>query len=460
MRGAHSRAPQRAARVPERAAACLGRQRLVTRAVARPQASTARRGGGGGGGVAPLPAARRAIAARRSVVYEAEPHKPLGLVAFGAYVLGTASSVAGVPGPVWLPALTGAAIGGVFAALNRYCSARLWRPPHAPLNVVITGGTKGLGKALAREFLAHSDAVVITGRTRASLDAALTALRAELAGLGVAAPPRLHGVVCDVSDAAQVDALAASAEALLGSVDVWVANAGYSGAFRPFLASDPAALGAVVRTNLLGTLLCARAAGRLMLRQALGGHVFIMDGAGADGNATPQYAAYGATKAAFPQLAASLRAELAGSAVGVHVLSPGMMLTELLLEGATTANKQAFNILCEHPETVAAFLVPRCRAAVACGLNGTYTRYLTPASALLRLLTAPARLGRFFDAAGAPTYAPEAERILGKGAKATARRAALARARSSSLGLAYSLCLALSFVALTLDGHASAFTGH
>jgi len=58
------------------------------------------------------------------------------------------------------------------------------------------------------------------------------------------------------------------------------------------------------------------------------------------------------------------------------VLSPGMMLTELLLEGATVANKQAFNILCEHPETVAAFLVPRVRSAVSCGLNGTYTGWV------------------------------------------------------------------------------------
>jgi NAD(P)-dependent dehydrogenase (short-subunit alcohol dehydrogenase family) len=48
-----------------------------------------------------------------------------------------------------------------------------------------------------------------------------------------------------------------------------------------------------VKTNLLGTLLCAREAGRLMLQQQLGGHIFIMDGAGADGSATPQYAAYG-----------------------------------------------------------------------------------------------------------------------------------------------------------------------
>lgn len=82
----------------------------------------------------------------------------------------------------------------------------------------------------------------------------------------------------------------------------------------------------------------------------------------------------GATKAAFPQLAATLGRELDSTHVGVHVLSPGMMLTELLLEGATSANKQAFNILCEHPETVAAFLVPRVRSAVSCGLNGTYTK--------------------------------------------------------------------------------------
>lgn len=89
---------------------------------------------------------------------------------------------------------------------------------------------------------------------------------------------------------------------------------------------------------------------------------------------TPCETPAGATKAAFPQLAASLRAELGSTHVGVHVLSPGMMLTELLLENATAANKQAFNILCEHPETVAAFLVPRVRSAVSCGLNGTYTK--------------------------------------------------------------------------------------
>lgn len=47
--------------------------------------------------------------------------------------------------------------------------------------------------------------------------------------------------------------------------------------------------------------------------------------------------------------------------VGIHTLSPGMVLTPLLLEGATDRNKAIFNVLCEQPETVAAFLVPRVR---------------------------------------------------------------------------------------------------
>lgn len=68
-----------------------------------------------------------------------------------------------------------------------------------------------------------------------------------------------------------------------------------------------------------------------------------------------------------------------GIQVGVHALSPGMVLTDLLLEGATPANKQIFNVLCEQPETVAAFLVPRARTVAGMA----HTRY-TPLHLVLR----------------------------------------------------------------------------
>ena len=125
------------------------------------------------------------------------------------------------------------------------------------------------------------------------------------------------------------------------------------------------------------------------------------DGAGADGMATPQYTAYGATKAGIAHAYKSLQHETRGSGVAVHTLSPGMVLTPLLLEGATDENKSVFNILCEHPETSAAYLVPRARTVVARGSRGAYVRFLTLPRALARFLSAPFRANKFFDAEGA-----------------------------------------------------------
>jgi chlorophyll(ide) b reductase len=167
-------------------------------------------------------------------------------------------------------------------------------------------------------------------------------------------------------------------------------RAGASGGFGPFLDASAEDIKAVTQTNLLGTLLCTRAAMSAMSTQSRRGHIFNVDGAGADGDATPGYAAYGATKAAIAHLMPSVAAEAAAAAAqgsdvaaappaGVHTLSPGMVLTELLLAGATVRNKQVFNVLCEHPEISAAFLVPRVRSVAARNETMAYIRFLTGA---------------------------------------------------------------------------------
>ena len=161
--------------------------------------------------------------------------------------------------------------------------------------------------------------------------------------------------------------------------------AGVSGSFKPFLEHSADDLQRVAHTNLLGSLLCTRAAIRAMaespLRAERRGHVFNMDGAGADGLPTANYAAYGATKAGIANLMASLTAECDAAElnIGVHTLSPGMVLTPLLLEGATDKNKQVFNVLCEHPEIAAAYLVPRARSVAARSSSMAYIRVLTSA---------------------------------------------------------------------------------
>jgi chlorophyll(ide) b reductase len=246
----------------------------------------------------------------------------------------------------------------------------LRRPPNAvlapPYGVVVTGGSKGIGRALALEFLRAGDRVVICSREAEQCARAAQELERD-AGLP-SGSGRVSGIGADVSKAADVRRLAQFARERLGDVDLWINNAGTNAyKYGPLLDAEDEALERIVETNVLGVLLCCREAVRLMREQPAGGHVFNMDGAGADGNATPRFAAYGATKRSLAQLGASLRAELklAGiRGVGIHNLSPGMVSTELLLSGArdTQAARFFVNALAEEPEDVAAFLVPRIRA--------------------------------------------------------------------------------------------------
>jgi chlorophyll(ide) b reductase len=161
-------------------------------------------------------------------------------------------------------------------------------------------------------------------------------------------------------------------------------------------------LESVVETNLMGTLLGCRAALRVMLAQG-SGHLFNMDGRGADGAATPGFAAYGATKSSIPQLMTTLAKETEGSGVGVHTLSPGMVLTDLLLGQTSSQAAKIFNILAERPETVANFLVARVRNVKG---TGQYIRYLTKPKIAWRFATAWRRKNRFFDEDGQPVGTP------------------------------------------------------
>jgi hypothetical protein len=122
----------------------------------------------------------------------------------------------------------------------------------------------------------------------------------------------------------------------------------------------------------------------------------------------------------MPQLLQSLQKEVKDTRVGVHVLSPGMVLTDLLLSGVRSShvdgdsrcftfvpllqNKQAstlklFNILAEHPRTVAKWAVPRMRGIATSDpkQNGLYLRYLTPMGVVGRFLTVFSRKNRLID---------------------------------------------------------------
>lgn len=255
---------------------------------------------------------------------------------------------------------------------------------------------------MAQEFLRHGDRVVVCGRDAGRLEAAVAALAAG-AGSG-----RVHGTVCDVASAEQVEALVDFAVTHLETVHIWINNAGKGTANR-LLADVPSEeIAEAVGTNVLGTLLGSRAAVRVMRRQPPSEqpayHIFNMGFSGWGAKFSKSAVTHKATKSALTQANTSLVEELAAagiSSIGVHNLSPGMVLTDLLLGSAPSpAARRAFNALAEEPETVAAALVPRIRAMR--GTRGSID-FLTPTDAALRMLTRLPEVvgdGRFFDRHG------------------------------------------------------------
>jgi chlorophyll(ide) b reductase len=259
------------------------------------------------------------------------------------------------------------------------------------VNIIITGNTKGIGLALTTEFLKYGDNVIISSRNEERITAVVEDLKDHFPD------SQIHGFVCDVSDEQVVRDLAEFGKEKLETLDIWVNNAGTAGSQRtPIKETPPEEFRLVLETNLLGTINGCKAALSAMSPQQHG-EIFNMLGWGSKGRPSPRSAAYGASKAATYQLTRTLIGETKGVGIGIHMLSPGMVLTNLLLENADSQAKKIFNILAERPETVARFLVPRMRAVKG---TGKEISYLTRKRAMWRFLTAWRRKNRFFDKNG------------------------------------------------------------
>ncbi len=148
--------------------------------------------------------------------------------------------------------------------------------------VLVTGGTRGIGRAIAAAFLEHGATVVICGRNPPAEPVEAAGARAEF-------------LAADIRDPAQVDALIDAVAARHGRLDVLTNNAGGSPAADPATAS-PRFSEAIVRLNLLAPLFAAQAAYRLMHNQKTGG-VIINIASIAATRPSPTVAAYGASKA-------------------------------------------------------------------------------------------------------------------------------------------------------------------
>jgi NAD(P)-dependent dehydrogenase (short-subunit alcohol dehydrogenase family) len=187
--------------------------------------------------------------------------------------------------------------------------------------VLITGASRGLGRAIALAFAREGAALVIESRESSAEQ--LARVREEITALG--AP--VLAVRADVSSRDDVERLAAEALQRFGRVDVLVNNASALGPVPlPLLLDTPVeAMEGVLRTNLLGPFLLTRTLAGQMLARGDGLVINVTSDAGAVGYA--HWGAYGVSKAALDQLTRVWAAELDGTGVGMVVVDPGSMDT-------------------------------------------------------------------------------------------------------------------------------------
>jgi 3-oxoacyl-[acyl-carrier protein] reductase len=206
---------------------------------------------------------------------------------------------------------------------------------------VVTGGTKGIGRAIA-EALAHEGVNVCVGAR--SLDEVKQTVR-ELEGLGVSAT----GAACDVRVNEECEALIAHAFEELGGVDVLVNNAGI-GLFKPVEETSPEEFRAVLETNLFGVFYCCRAVIPEMKRRGGGYIINVSSLAGA--NPHPSMAAYNASKFALNGFSEALMQEVRHERIKVSYVMPGSVNTEF--GGGKVSEERAWQL---QPADVARVVV-------------------------------------------------------------------------------------------------------
>ena len=174
-------------------------------------------------------------------------------------------------------------------------------------SVLVTGGNRGIGLAIATAFAEQGDKVAVTHR-------------------GSGAPDGLLGVRCDVTDVDQVDAAFTEVENAHGPVEVLVANAGITDDTLLMRMSDDQ-FTRVIDANLTGAFRVTKRATRNMLRARFGRIVYISSVVGLMGS--PGQVNYAASKAGLVGMARSISRELGSRNITANVVAPGFVATDM-----------------------------------------------------------------------------------------------------------------------------------
>jgi len=258
-------------------------------------------------------------------------------------------------------------------------------------NVVITGSTRGIGFAMAKEFLQAGCNVTLSGRGQVPADAVRTSL-APFEGKYIYVP-------CNVQEKASLLNLWYTSLGQWGGIDIWINNAGQNAPHMFSWETGEAYMEDIIKTNITGMIYGSQIAAAGMIQKGQGA-IYSMEGLGSNNMIQPKTILYGTTKHALTYFMKGLARELEGTGVIAGRLSPGMMLTDFITKTpdgdpsevvSDEKFKKLFNILADKPETVAAFFIPKMLGNTK---NDAQIAWLTNPKAAWRFLTAGFRKDR------------------------------------------------------------------
>lgn len=253
-------------------------------------------------------------------------------------------------------------------------------------NIVITGSTRGIGLAMALEFLKAGCNVTLSGRSADLKDSALEKLEDY--------KNNYIYIKCNVQEKLDLVNLWDKSIEKWGSVDIWINNAGQNVPHVFAWETDENYLKNVINTNIIGCIYGSQIATIGMLKQGYGA-IYSMEGLGSNNMIQKKTILYGTTKSALTYFMKGLARELEGTNIIAGRLSPGMMLTDFITKTPDGEKSNVlldkkfikiFNILADTPVRVAKFFVPR---MLKNKKNNVRISWLTNTKAIIRFMMAP-----------------------------------------------------------------------
>jgi len=248
-------------------------------------------------------------------------------------------------------------------------------------HIIVTGGSRGIGRGLALEFLKRGCLVSISGREKESILSSAEALKEE-SGF-----PNCRGIPCDVRKAEELEHLWRESNKLQ-PVDIWINNAGVNHSNQPLAELEQSEIDAVVDTNIRGTILGSRVALAGMMQQGFGS-IYNMEGLGSDGRIVEGTSIYGTSKSAIRYFTRSLIKEYSNSPLIVGSISPGMVVTDMILDPILSEPEKhrsalrIFHILADTTEKVTPWIVGK---ILTNKKHGRHIAWLTNRKILFRFL--------------------------------------------------------------------------